>query len=150
MDTKDKQILALLQEDATLSVAEIAERVGLSRTPCWRRIQQLEEKGVIRKRVALLDRHKLEVPITVFVAVRTNQHSAAWTERFRDMVQSTPEIVEAHRLSGDIDYLLRVLVPDIDGFDAVYKRMIEKVDFSDVSSSFSMEEFKFTTAIPLN
>lgn len=150
MDNKDKQILALLQEDATLPVTEIAEKVGLSRTPCWRRIQQLEEKGIIRKRVALLDRHKLDVPITVFVAVRTNQHSAAWAERFRDMVQEIPEIVEVHRLSGDIDYLLRVLVPDINGFDAVYKRMIEKVDFSDVSSSFSMEEFKFTTAIPLN
>lgn len=150
MDRKDKQILALLQEDASLPVAEIAEQVGLSRTPCWRRIQQLEEKGVIRKRVALLDRHKLDVPITVFVAVRTNQHNAAWTERFREMVQSTPQIVEVHRLSGDIDYLLRVLVRDINGFDAVYKQMIEMVDFSDVSSSFSMEEFKFTTAIPLD
>lgn len=149
MDKKDKQILALLQEDASLAVTEIAEKVGLSRTPCWRRIQQLEEKGVIRKRVALLDRHKLNVPITVFVAVRTNQHNADWTDRFRDMVQSIPEIVEVHRLSGDIDYLLRVLVPDINGFDAVYKRMIEKVEFADVSSSFSMEEFKFTTAIPL-
>lgn len=150
MDKKDKKILALLQEDATLAVAEIAERVGLSRTPCWRRIQQLEEKGIIRKRVALLDRHKLNVPVTVFVAVRTNQHNSEWTERFRTMVQSITEIVEVHRLSGDIDYLLRVLVQDINGFDAVYKRMIEKVDFSDVSSSFSMEEFKFTTAIPLN
>ncbi len=150
MDKKDKLILALLQEDASLPVAEIAEKVGLSRTPCWRRIQQLEEKGVIRKRVALLDRHKLNVPITVFVAVRTNEHNAEWAERFREMVQSVPEIVEVHRLSGDVDYLLRVLVPDIDGFDAVYKRMIEMVNFSDVSSSFSMEEFKFTTAIPLN
>lgn len=149
MDRKDRQILAILQEDASLPVAEIAARVGLSRTPCWRRIQQLEKNGVIRKRVALLDRHRLDVPVTVFVAVRTNQHNAEWTERFRQAVQRIPEIVEVHRLSGDIDYLLRVLVKDINGFDAVYRRMIEMVDFSDVSSSFSMEEFKFTTAIPL-
>ncbi len=149
MDRKDRQILAILQEDASLPVAEIAARVGLSRTPCWRRIQQLEKNGVIRKRVALLDRHRLDVPVTVFVAVRTNQHNAEWTERFRQAVQRIPEIVEAHRLSGDIDYLLRVLVKDINGFDAVYRKMIEMVDFSDVSSSFSMEEFKFTTAIPL-
>ena len=150
IDSKDRQILDLLQHDATLQVAQIAERVGLSRTPCWRRIRELEKNGYIQKRVALLDRTKLDLPITVFVAVKTNQHNAKWLETFRKAVNSLPEIVEAYRLSGDSDYLLRVIVKDIEGFDAAYQRLIEQVDFSDVSSSFSMEELKFTTAIPLN
>ncbi|MFK8031598.1 MAG: Lrp/AsnC family transcriptional regulator [Gammaproteobacteria bacterium] len=150
MDSKDRQILDLLQQDATLQVAQIAEQVGLSRTPCWRRIRELEKNGYIQKRVALLDRTKLDLPITVFVAVKTNQHNAKWLETFRKAVNSLPEIVEAYRLSGDSDYLLRVIVKDIAGFDTAYQRLIERVDFSDVSSSFSMEELKFTTAIPLN
>jgi Lrp/AsnC family transcriptional regulator len=150
LDRKDRQILDLLQQDATLPVADIAERVGLSRTPCWRRIRELEKQGFIRKRVALLDRSKLGAGITVFVAVRTNQHNAKWLERFRGAVNALPEIVEAYRLSGDTDYLLRILVADIQGFDKVYKRLIEMVEFSDVSSSFSMEELKSTTAIPLS
>ena len=149
LDRKDRQILDLLQQDATLPVADIAERVGLSRTPCWRRIRELEKQGFIRKRVALLDRNKLGAGITVFMAVRTNQHNAKWLEKFRRAVNALPEIVEANRLSGDTDYLLRILVPDIQGFDEVYKRLIEMVEFSDVSSSFSMEELKSTTAIPL-
>ncbi|MEM7083379.1 MAG: Lrp/AsnC family transcriptional regulator [Pseudomonadota bacterium] len=149
MDSKDRQILDLLQRDATLQVAAIAEQVGLSRTPCWRRIRELEKNGYIQKRVALLDRNKLELPITVFVAVKTNEHNATWLERFRHAVNELPEIVEAYRLSGDTDYLLRIIVKDIEGFDAAYQRLIEMVDFSDVSSSFSMEEMKFTTAIPL-
>ena len=149
IDSKDRQILDLLQRDATLQVAHIAEQVGLSRTPCWRRIRELEKNGYIQKRVALLDRSKLDLPITVFVAVKTNEHNAQWLERFRDAVNTLPEIVEAYRLSGDTDYLLRIIVKDIEGFDAAYKRLIEMVDFSDVSSSFSMEEMKFTTAIPL-
>jgi Lrp/AsnC family transcriptional regulator len=150
LDRKDRQILDLLQQDATLPVGDIAERVGLSRTPCWRRIRELEKQGIIRKRVALLDRTKLGAGITVFMAVRTNQHNAKWLEQFRRAVNAFPEIVEANRLSGDTDYLLRILVPDIAGFDAVYKRLIEMVEFSDVSSSFSMEELKSTTAIPLS
>lgn len=149
LDQKDRKILDLLQRDATLPVAEIAERVGLSRTPCWRRIRELETRGYIRKRVALLDRSKLDVPITVFVAVKTNEHNAKWLASFRRAVNAMPEIVEAYRLSGETDYLLRVLVRDIAGFDKAYKRLIEMVDFSDVSSSFSMEELKSTTQIPL-
>lgn len=150
MDQIDKKILACLQEDATTSVAEIAERVGLSTTPCWRRIQKLEEAGVIRARVALLDGTKLNVGVTVFVAIRTNEHNAAWLEKFSKAVSEIPEVVEFYRMSGDIDYLLRVVVPDIAAYDSVYKRLIERVSLSDVSSSFAMEEIKYTTALPLD
>ena len=149
MDDLDFTLLQILQEDATLKVAEIAEQVGLSPTPCWRRIQKLEEEGVIRKRVALLDPVKLQVGVTVFIAVRTNQHNAAWVKKFSAIVMSIPEIVEFYRMSGDVDYLLRAVVPDIAGYDAVYKRLIEKIELGDVSSSFAMEQIKFTTALPL-
>ena len=149
LDRKDLRILDLLQQDATLPINDIAEAVGLSRTPCWRRVRELEKSGYIRKRVALLDRTLLGVPISVFVAVKTDQHNAKWLSQFRDAVNALPEIVEAYRLSGETDYLLRILVRDIEGFDKVYKKLIELVDFSDVSSSFSMEELKCTTAIPL-
>jgi Lrp/AsnC family transcriptional regulator len=150
IDEFDRKILAALQEDAGLSNAEIAERVGLSLTPCWRRIRNLEEAGVIRRRVALLNRRKLNVGVTVFVAVRTNQHTQAWLERFARAVDGIPEVVEFYRMAGDTDYLLRVVVPDIAAYDGVYKRLIEKIDLTDVSSSFAMEELKYTTAVPLN
>ncbi|MCC5793687.1 MAG: Lrp/AsnC family transcriptional regulator [Chromatiales bacterium] len=150
MDAKDRQLLELLQQNAMYTAAELAERVGLTPTPCWRRVQRLEREGYIKARVALLDRHKMNVGVSVFVAVRTNQHSREWLDKFKRAIAKVPEIIEAHRLSGDIDYLLRVVVPDIEGFDAVYKRLIEVVEFSDVSSSFSMEEIKFTTAIPVD
>lgn len=150
MDRIDKKILDCLQEDATLSVAEISSRVGLSTTPCWRRIQKLEEAGVIRKRVALLDGEKLNVGVTVFVSVRTDQHDATWLEQFARAVQDLPEVVEFYRMSGDIDYLLRVVVPDIAAYDRFYKRLIERVRLSDVSSSFAMEQIKYTTALPLD
>jgi len=149
LDSKDRQILAILQADALVPIAEVAERVGLSTTPCWRRIQRLEREGVIRRRVALLDPAALNVPVSVFVAVRTSQHSAKWLAQFRQAVESIPEIVEAYRMSGEIDYLLRVVVPDIAGYDAVYKQLIEKIELADVTSSFSMEEMKHTTALPL-
>ena len=149
LDTRDRQILAILQQDALTPVAEVAEQVGLSTTPCWRRIQRLERDGVIRRRVALLDPAALNVPVSVFVAIRTNQHSAKWLAQFRHAVESIPEIVEAYRMSGEIDYLLRVVVPDIAGYDAVYKQLIEKIELADVTSSFSMEEMKHTTALPL-
>lgn len=150
MDDKDKKILRLLQDNAMMPVAEVASQVGLSTTPCWRRIQKLEEEGIICKRVALLDRHKLNISVTVFVAVRTRHHSKDWLETFKAAVTDIPEIVEAYRLSGDIDYLLRIVVPDIRTYDAVYKNLITKVDFSDVSSSFAMEDIKFTTALPVD
>lgn len=150
MDQRDREILHLLQDNALYTAAEIAEKVGLTTTPCWRRIQRLERDGYIRRRVALLDHQKMNVGVTVFVAVRTSRHSKAWLASFRRAIARIPEIIEAHRLSGDVDYLLRVVVPSIEGWDSVYKRLIEVVEFSDVSSSFSMEELKFTTAIPVD
>jgi Lrp/AsnC family transcriptional regulator len=149
IDDFDKKILTILQTDAGGSNAEIAERIGLSPTPCWRRIRNLEEAGIIRKRVALLDRRKVNLGVTVFVAVRTNQHNQAWLERFAQVVDSIPEVVEFYRMAGDVDYLLRVVVPDIAAYDGVYKRLIERIDLFDVSSSFAMEELKYTTAVPL-
>jgi Lrp/AsnC family transcriptional regulator len=149
LDARDRQILEILQADAMTPLAEIAERVGLSTTPCWRRIQRLEQEGVILRRVALLDPARLNVGVSVFVAVRTNQHNAAWLRRFRRALDALPEIVEAYRMSGEIDYLLRVVVPDIAGYDAVYQRLIELVELVDVTSSFSMEVLKQTTALPL-
>ena len=149
IDPVDRKILDLLQDDASLSVAELAERAGLSPSPCWRRVQALEKAGVVKKRVALLDRAQLNVGVTVFVAIRTNQHNKAWLDRFAEAVLDIPEVVELYRMSGDIDYMLRVVVPDIAAYDGVYKRLIAKIELSDVSSSFAMEEIKYTTAIPL-
>ena len=149
LDEIDRKILNLLQADATIPVAAIAERVGLSATPCWRRIQKLEEAGVIRARVALLDPEKLNVGVTVMVAVRTSQHDLGWLEKFAAAVQDFPEVVEFYRMSGDVDYLLRIVVPDIAAYDAVYKRLIARVPLSDVSSAFAMETIKYTTALPV-
>ena len=150
MDSIDKKILAIQQLDSTIAVAAIAERVGLSATACWRRIQNLEKSGVIRRRVALLDAKSLGVGVTVFVSLKTSKHSQEWLETFAAHVAAIDEIVEFYRMSGDVDYLLKVVVPDIAGFDAVYKRLIAVVDFSDVSSSFAMEEIKYATALPLS
>ena len=149
MDELDRRILACLQHDATLPVAEIADRVGLSTTPCWRRIQKLEQAGVIRGRVALLDAARLNLGVTVFVAVKTNRHEIDWLERFQATVAKLPEVVEFYRMSGETDYLLKIVVPDIAAYDAVYRRLIEAISFSDVSSSFAMEQIKYTTALPL-
>jgi Lrp/AsnC family transcriptional regulator len=150
MDKIDCQILDLLQRNAELTAADIAERIGLSKTPCWRRIQRLQERGVIRKSVALLDPKALNVGTTVFVTMRTANHSAAWFERFLKAVNDIPEVVELYRLSGDVDYLMRVVVPDIDAYDAVYKRLIGCLEFLDVSASFALETIKSTTALPLH
>jgi Lrp/AsnC family transcriptional regulator len=149
LDPIDRKILILLQEDATQPVAAIADRVGLSPSPCWRRIQKLEEDGYIRARVAVLNPDKLNVGVTVFVAVRTSQHDLGWLEKFAAAVRDIPEVVEFYRMSGDIDYLLRVVVPDIAAYDAFYKRLIQRVTLSDVSSSFAMETIKYTTALPV-
>ncbi len=149
IDETDREILSCLQEDATKPVAEIAARVGLSTTPCWRRIQKLQESGVIRKRVALLDPEKLNLPVTGFVAIKTNQHNLEWLERFAKAVADIPEVVEFYRMSGDVDYLLRIVVPDIATYDEVYKRLISAVDLYDVSSSFAMERIKYTTTLPV-
>jgi Lrp/AsnC family transcriptional regulator len=150
MDKIDKAILALLQEDTTLPVNDIAEQVGLSSTPCWRRIQNLERDGFIRRKVALLNPDKLNVGVTVFMSIKTNQHNEKWYKNFASVVQSIPQIVEFYRMSGETDYLLRVVVPDIKAFDAVYQRLIRDVEIFDVNSSFAMEQIKYTTALPLD
>jgi Lrp/AsnC family transcriptional regulator len=150
LDAVDLRILDLLQRDARLTVNEIAERIHLSPTPVWRRIQRLEETGVITARVALLDPAAVNAGVTVFVSIRTSQHNAAWYEKFSRAVAAIPEIVDLYRMSGEIDYLLRVVVPDIAGYDAVYQRLIRSIDIHDVSSSFAMERLKSTTALPLH
>lgn len=150
MDEIDKKILQTMQSDASLSVADIAEKVKLSTTPCWRRIQNLEKNGVIRARVALLDDKQLNVKTTVFVSIKTGNHDPAWVQQFTDAVSSIDEVVEFYRMSGDVDYLLKIVVPDIEAYDQVYKRLIEKVQLHDVSSSFAMEKVKCTTELPLD
>jgi len=150
MDSFDKKILHILQKDCTLSTSDIAEKIGLSTTPCWRRIQALEKSGVITRRVALADPNKLNVGLSIFVMIKTNQHNPAWLDKFATIIAQFPEIVEAYRMSGDVDYLLRVVVPDMKAYDNFYKHLITQADFSDISSSFSMEEIKYTTALPVD
>ena len=150
LDATDRKILALLQQNAETPLADLAQAVNLSSTPCWRRIQRLREHGFITRQVALVDARKINLAVTAFVAVRTNQHNQAWFDSFRDAVRDIPEIVEFYRMSGDVDYLLRVVVPDIEGYDAVYKRLIAALEMLDVSASFSLETIKSTTALPLN
>jgi Lrp/AsnC family transcriptional regulator len=149
MDKLDRRILELLQVNGELAAADVADRVGLSKAPCWRRIKRLQDEGVIRRTVALLDAHSLNVATTVFVMLKTAHHNEAWFEKFVRAVRDIPEVTEIHRMSGHIDYLMRIVVPDIDAYDVVYKRMIAAVDFLDVSASFSLETIKSTTALPL-
>jgi Lrp/AsnC family transcriptional regulator len=149
MDHTDRKILAVLQEDASLSVAEIGNRVGLSSTPCWKRIQRLEAGGVIQKRVALVDPNKIGLPITVFVSIETDDHSQEWLERFAKTVGAMPEVMEFHRMAGDVDYMLRVVVADIQGYDTFYKKLIATVPLKNVTSRFAMERIKSTTALPI-
>ena len=149
MDKLDAKILDLLQHNGELTAAEIADRVGLSKAPCWRRIQKLRETGVIRQTVSLLDARALNVGTTVFVTLKTGNHSEAWFEKFVRAVREIPDVTEIHRMSGDVDYLIRIVVPDIDAYDVVYKRLIAAVDFQDVSASFALETLKYTTALPL-
>ncbi len=150
MDDIDKKILRILQRDASLSVSDVAEKVNLSTTPCWRRIQNLEKEGVLQGRVALLDESALNLKTTVFVAVKTRHHELDWFKKFSEAVASIDEVVEFYRMSGDVDYLLKIVVPDIQSYDRVYKRLIQKVELSDVSSSFAMEKLKCTTELPLD
>lgn len=149
MDQIDKRILSLLQQNSQLSTAEIADAVGLSTTPCWRRIQKLEEEGVIAQRVVLLNRQKLNLGVDVFVAVKTNQHNWEWLQTFASAVEKFPEVVEFYRMAGESDYLLRVVVPDIESFDVFYKKLVQETELADVSSSFAMEQIKYTTTLPL-
>ncbi len=150
MDQIDREIVRLLQADATLSVREIGEQVGLSPTPCWRRIRNLEESGVLAGRVALVDPSKVNLAVTALVLIRTNEHNREWLDQFLAGIDRFGEVVEAYRTSGEIDYLLKVMVPDIAAYDAFYKRLIEEVDLYDVRTTFVMEQMKHTTALPLH
>ena len=149
LDAIDRRILRELQRDATIAIADLAQRVGLSQTPCWKRIKRLTDAGVITKRVVLLDREKLDLGLVVFVSVRTNRHDQEWLDAFAGAAAGLPEVVEFYRLSGDTDYLLKVLVKDIGAYDAFYRKLIASVPLSDVSSAFAMEQIKSTTALPV-
>lgn len=148
-DAIDKALLRSLQEDASRPVAELAERVNLSVNACWRRIKRFEEQGIITSRVALLNAEKIGLQLTAFVSVRTNQHNPDWLKAFAAGVEAIPEVVEFYRLSGDIDYLLKIRLRDINDYDRVYKALISTAPIADVSSSFTMEELKHTTALPI-
>ena len=150
MDKKDKAILNALQKDATMTVSDLADTIGLSKSACWRRIQNLEQSGIIGARVTLLNQQALGLNLTVYAAVRTHEHNKAWFDQFHDVTTEMPNVMEVHRMSGDVDYLIRVVVPDMSSYDEMYKEMISKVNLFDVSSSFSMETIKYTTALPLD
>jgi len=150
MDKLDKAILSLLQQSSDISVNDIAEQVGLTATPCWRRIQKLEADGIITKRVALLKARSLGLTMTVFVQVKAARHDGKWLAAFAEHASSFEEVVEFYRMSGEFDYLLKVLVTDMDSFDHFYKRLVSGIDLNDVTSSFAMEQLKYTTALPLH
>lgn len=150
LDRLDKKILSIIQSDVTVSVAEIGKRVGLSTTPCWRRIQKMEEDGVIVRRVALLNPASVNAGVTAFVSITTSEHSDEWLKRFAELIREFPEVVEFYRMAGQIDYLLRVVVPDIAAYDMFYKKLISKIKITDVSTTFAMEQIKFTTQLPLD
>jgi Lrp/AsnC family transcriptional regulator len=148
LDRVDREILRLLSADASMSLADIAEKVGLTATPCWKRIRRMEQEGVIQRRVAIIDAEKVGLPVSVFVAIETADHSGEWLARFAEVIRDTPEIVDAWRMSGDVDYLLHVVVPDIASYDKFYRRLIAAVPLRNVSSRFSMERMK-AAALPI-
>lgn len=150
LDDVDRRILHWLQRDSGMAVAELAEKAGISASPCWRRVQRLTEAGVIRARVALLDARRVNAAVNVFVSVRTNRHEQSWADAFCAHVMDMPEVVGFFRMAGQVDYLLHVVVPGIDAYDAVYKRLIARIDLFDVSAAFAMEVLKSTTALPLD
>jgi Lrp/AsnC family transcriptional regulator len=150
MDEIDRQLLEILQQDATLSIAQMAERVGLSATPCWKRIQKLEAKGVITRRVAVVDPEQVGVGLSVLVSVEAGEHTPEWLRQFSAGVAAMPEVMEVYRMAGDIDYVLRVAVADMAEYDAFYKRLIAVAPMKNVTSRFAMERMKYTTAYPLH
>jgi Lrp/AsnC family transcriptional regulator len=150
MDAVDRHILDILQADATLSIAEIGERVGLSQTPCWKRIQRMEAEGVVERRVALLNPEKLGLKIMALVSIETSDHSARWLAQFANMVSNMREVMEIYRMAGDVDYILRVVVPDMPAYDAFYQRLIEAVPLKNVTTRFVMERVKATTSLPIS
>ena len=149
LDAIDRKILTVLQEDASLSVAEIGDRVGLSSTPCWKRIQRLEADGVILRRVALVDQNKIGLGISVFVSVESSDHSEGWLKKFAEAVSAMPEVMEFYRMAGDVDYMLRVVVADMASYDVFYKKLIGAVSLKNVTSRFAMEKIKSVTALPI-
>ena len=149
MDDMDKKILRLLQQDSSISVSDIARQVGLSASPCWKRINRMETEGIIKRQVAILDANKLGYGLTVFVSIKTGEHSADWLTKFAETVQAMPEVLEFHRMAGEVDYLLKVVVPDMKSFDLFYKQLVELTALSEVTSRFSMETIKETMALPV-
>jgi Lrp/AsnC family transcriptional regulator len=150
MDSTDRKILAILQEDASLSVADVAAKVNLSQTPCWRRIQKLTDSGVITKRVALVDPDALGLGLTVFVEIETGDHSKDWLGKFAAAIKEMPEVMEIYRMAGDVDYMLRITVPNMAAVDTFYQRLISLVPLKNVTSRFAMERVKYTTAYPVD
>jgi Lrp/AsnC family transcriptional regulator len=147
LDRIDRKILTLLQRDSTIPIADLADKVGLSQTPCWKRVQKLEAMGVITGRVALVSPEKIGLGLTVFVSIETNDHSRTWIERFAKVVSAMPEVMELYRMAGDVDYMLRVIVTDMAAYDAFYKRLIDAVPLKNVTSRFAMERIKSTTVL---
>ena len=149
MDNMDLKILRVLQEDSSLSVTEVAQRVGLSTSPCWKRINKLQADGIILRHEAVLDAAKLGLGLTVFMMIKTGEHSGPWLEKFAKFVKAMPEVQEFHRMAGEVDYLLKIVVADMQQFDDFYKKMVEETTLTDVTSSFSMEVIKHTSALPI-
>ena len=150
MNEIDKKILSILQANADIPISELSKKVNLSATPCWARINKLYKQGYIKKKVAIVDRFKINLPVVAFVQVRTNQHNMLWSKQFIKAVKEMEEVVEFYRLSGTVDYIFKVLVPSIEKYNEFYKKLTDKVDFSEVTSSFSMEEIKYTNSLTLN
>ena len=150
MNEIDKKILSILQDNADIPIAELSKKVNLSATPCWARINKLYKQGYIKKKVAIVDRFKINLPVVAFVQVRTNQHNMLWSKQFIKAVKEMEEVVEFYRLSGTVDYIFKVLVPSIEKYNEFYKKLTDKVDFSEITSSFSMEEIKYTNSLTLN
>lgn len=149
LDSIDLQLIAILQQDASIAIEELAKRIGLTKTPCWRRLQKLEQSGIIKKKVAILDAQMLDLNVSVIVQVKTSRHDNDWLAMFSKTVSAFPEVVDFYRMSGEYDYLLRVVVKDIASYDAFYKRFITATDLTDVTSSFAMEQIKSSTELPL-
>ena len=149
MNDIDKKILSILQINADIPIAELSKKVNLSATPCWARINKLYKQGYIKKKVAVVDRLKANLPVVVFVQVRTKQHSDEWTKKFKKAITEMDEVVELYRLSGTVDYMFKVLVPSIEKYNEFYEKLTQKIDFFEVTSSFAMEEIKQTSILPL-
>ncbi len=149
MDEMDRRILRILQEDCSLPVSDVARQVGLSNSPCWKRINRMQNDGIIRRQTAVLDAGRLGFGLTVFVSIKTGEHSSEWLEAFSNDITAMPEVMEVHRMAGEVDYMLKVVVRDMESFDEFYKRLIGITALSDVTSRFSMEKLKDTTALPI-